>query len=52
LVELVESIGINEQWKNSHEKGNRKGKLNGLEVPDALDTLGIVVLNVVHAVNR
>ena len=30
----------------------RKGKVNGLEVSDALDMLGIIVLNTVHVGNR
>ena len=46
------SIGINEQWKKIHEKVSKKGKANRLEVSNALAMLGIVVINVVHVVNR
>ena len=42
----------NEGWQKGHEKGNRKGKVNGLEVSNSLDMLGTFVLNVVHGVHR
>lgn len=51
-VGLVQSIGVNGQWKNSHEKGNIKGEVNGFEELDALDMLGTIVLNVAHGVYR
>ena len=52
LVGLVGSIEVNGWWYENHEKGNIKGKVNGFEVSDALAMLGIIVLNVVHVVNR
>ena len=36
---------------NSHEKCNKKGKVNGFEVSNALDMLGTITLNVVHLVH-
>lgn len=46
------SIGVNEQWQDSHEKGNMKGEVNGSETSYALANLGTVVLNVVYVVHR
>ena len=50
LVRLVGSIGVNGRWHDSHEKGTRKGNVNGFEVTNDLAKLGTVLLNVVHDV--
>ena len=39
---------VNGWWKSSYEEGNKKGKVNGSEVSDALAILEMIVLNVVH----
>ena len=53
---IVSWIGLvhwdNGRWQNSHEKGNQKGKVNGLKVTNSLAKLGTDVLNVVHVVHR
>jgi len=49
---MVGSIWINERWYNNHGRGNNKGKVNGHEVSDALAMLGIIVLTVMHVVNK
>jgi len=49
---LVGSIRINEQWQECHEKGNRKGEVNGFEASDVLAILGTMVLNVFHVMKR
>jgi len=38
--------------RNIIRKITEKGKLNGFEALDALDTLGIIVPNVLHVMNR
>ena len=45
---MVGSIGIKWQWKDSHAKGNMKGKVNCFEISYASAMLGNVVFNVVH----
>jgi len=49
-VGSVGSIGINARWKDSHEKGNKKGEVDESKASDALAMFVIVVLNVVHVV--
>jgi len=51
MVELVRCIVINGRWQNNHDKGNRKGKANGFEASNALNMLGMIVLNIVHVVH-
>jgi len=34
----------NGRWQDSHEKGNKKGKVNGLKITNALAIFGTVVL--------
>lgn len=50
-VGLAGSIELNRLWEDSFQKGNRKGKINGVYVIYALDKLGFVVLNVVRVVH-
>ena len=50
-IGLVGSISVNGWWQDSHEKGNRKVKVNGCDTSDSLAMLGMVVLNVVYDLN-
>jgi len=43
---------MNGQWQDNHEKGNKKGKVNGIKVTNALAMLVIVVLKIVHIVHE
>ena len=42
---------VNRWWQYIHEKGNRKGKVIGVEASYVFAMLGTVVLNVVHYVH-